>query len=72
VEAPEVEFVSCRAMERFEELLLQLIEWAPSTATLLLFGGKNLEAQLANARLKFEAVLLPNSEQRFLFVTRKP
>jgi 16S rRNA (guanine527-N7)-methyltransferase len=72
VATPQVDFVTCRAMERFEALLPRLIEWAPSSATLLLFGGEGLGAQLAKSGLKINSDLLPNSEKRFLFITRKP
>lgn len=71
IAAPQVEFVTCRAIERFERLLPHLIEWAPSSATLLLFGGEGLETQIAKTGLIINTDLLPNSESRFLFVVRK-
>ena len=61
IEAPAVEFVSCRALDQFTTKLPDLIEWAPKGATLLLFGGETL---LPDAN-KF---LIPNSDRRFLFV----
>jgi 16S rRNA (guanine527-N7)-methyltransferase len=71
IAAPQVEFVTCRAIERFERLLPHLIEWAPSSATLLLFGGEGLETQIAKTGLIINTDLLPNSARRFLFVVRK-
>ena len=71
VATPNVDFVTCRAVERFEELLPELIDWAPSSATLLLFGGEGLRTQLIKSGLSVEGHLLPNSERRFLFVVRK-
>lgn len=68
---PDVDFVTCRAVERFEELLPDLIDWTPSSATLLLFGGEGLRTQLVKLGLTIDAHLLPNSERRFLFVFRK-
>jgi len=61
VEAPNVSFVSCRALDQFMEKVSTLIEWAPKGSTLLLFGGETL---LPEAK-KF---LIPGSDQRYLFV----
>jgi len=61
IEAPEVSFVSCRALDQFSEKLPELIEWAPRGATLLLFGGEGL---LPEAK----RILIPESDRRFLFV----
>lgn len=64
----ETEFVTCRALERFQQLLPKLIDWAPASSTLLLFAGpalrEKIEALLPSAR----ADLIPGSEQRFLMV----
>jgi 16S rRNA (guanine527-N7)-methyltransferase len=68
---PEVDFVSCRALERFETMLPRLIEWAPAKATLLLFAGEGLGKVLENLALSTEQVLLPNSAKRFLFIVNK-
>ena len=68
---PQVDFVSCRAIEKFEALLPHLIGWAPPEATLLLFGGEGLASQLAKSAVRFNSKLLPKSERRFLFVVRK-
>ena len=66
VEAPDVEFVSCRALDQFTSKVGELIEWAPEGATLLLFGGEGLKKQLAGYR----DFLIPMSEKRYLFVTK--
>jgi 16S rRNA (guanine527-N7)-methyltransferase len=71
VPAPAVGYVTCRAIERFEELIPKLVEWAPADARLLLFGGEILKKPLENAGLVIEYRLLPNSERRFLIVARK-
>ena len=60
IEAPDVLFVSCRALDQFRDKLSTLIEWAPKGATLLLFGGDGLQI-----KTRF---LIPNSEKRFLYV----
>lgn len=67
VGVPTVNVVTCRAIERFEEILPQLIDWAPPTATFLLFGGPGIKKALEGLRLEFRAKLIPNSERRFLF-----
>ena len=60
IEAPDVSFVSCRALDQFREKVPALIEWAPKGSTLLLFAGDGLPV-----KTKF---LIPNSEKRFLYV----
>jgi 16S rRNA (guanine527-N7)-methyltransferase len=60
IEAPEVSFVSCRALDQFSEKVPALIEWAPKGATLLLFGGDGLPLKTR--------YLIPHSEKRFLYV----
>jgi len=60
IEAPEVSFVSCRALEQFRDKVPVLIEWAPKGATLLLFGGEDLSDG--------EKTLIPKSEKRFLYI----
>ncbi len=65
--APQVDFITCRALEKFEETISTMIEWAPSGATFLLFGGERLGLRLKDFSLNVSATLLPNSERRFLF-----
>lgn len=71
VAVPAVGFVTCRALERFEEMLPHLLEWAPAKATLLLFGGKRLARRIESLGFTSTAELMPQSEARFLFVVRK-
>jgi 16S rRNA (guanine527-N7)-methyltransferase len=68
---PVVGFVTCRALERFEEMLPRLLEWAPAKATLLLFGGKRLERRIENLGFASTAELMPRSKGRFLFLVNK-
>ncbi len=68
VEAPEVDFVTCRALERFEEAVPQLIGWAPKKAVFLFFGGEGLAQSMEG--LEFTAQLIPNSKKRFLYVAK--
>lgn len=71
IPAPDVDFVTCRALERFEKLLPQILEWTPHKARLLLFGGEGLGMKIEKSGLASTAHLLPNSQRRFLFVARK-
>lgn len=72
VAAPAVGFITCRALERFEEMLPHLLEWAPAKATLLLFGGKRLERRIESLGFVSTAELMPQSKSRFLFIVNKP
>jgi 16S rRNA (guanine527-N7)-methyltransferase len=60
IEAPDVSFVTCRALDQFIRKIPVLLDWAPDGSTLLLFGGENL--------LDGERYLIPGSERRYLFV----
>lgn len=61
-------FITCRALDRFTELLPTLLAWSPAHATLILFGGTSLLNNIDDAVYGTTAILIPNSEQRFLFV----
>ena len=65
VEAPDVSFITCRALDQFIDKAPELLAWAPQGSTLLLFGGEALLAQLPNA----QASLIPRSEKRYLIMT---
>ena len=67
--APQVSFVTCRALEQFTRKLTALIDWAPRASRLLLFGGDTLGEELKRAGVNYEQILIPRSEKRFLFVT---
>ena len=72
VATPAVSFITCRALERFEEMLPHLLEWTPAKATLLLFGGKRLERRIESLGFVSTAELMPQSKARFLFIVNKP
>lgn len=69
--APEVGFVTSRALERFEKTLPRLLEWAPAQSKLLLFGGEELGEKIEKSGLPVATVLIPNSKRRFLLVVSK-
>jgi 16S rRNA (guanine527-N7)-methyltransferase len=68
VDAPDVNFVTCRALERFEEAVPRLIGWAPKNAVFLFFGGEGLRESMKD--LELTSYLVPNSKKRFLYVAR--
>lgn len=63
-------FISCRALDRFTELLPRLVEWAPAGATLLLFGGESVRDQISSLITSVQIELIPRSEKRFLIIAR--
>ncbi|MCA1629282.1 MAG: 16S rRNA (guanine(527)-N(7))-methyltransferase RsmG [Acidobacteria bacterium] len=65
---PQVNAVTCRALEHFAEMLPRLVEWSPKGARLLLFGGAALREAIEREGLSFTPVHIPESERRFLFV----
>jgi 16S rRNA (guanine527-N7)-methyltransferase len=71
IRAPEAEYVTCRALERFAGMLPRLIAWSPAAATLLLFGGPSLRARLDEAALQPHVIRVPESARRFLFVINR-
>ena len=70
--APEADFITCRALDRFTQMFPAFIEWAPVGSTLLLFGGETLREQIEKASLDYQSLLVPQSERRFLFVLNLP
>ncbi|HEX7174404.1 MAG TPA: RsmG family class I SAM-dependent methyltransferase [Pyrinomonadaceae bacterium] len=68
---PAADALTCRALERFTEVIPELLSWSSRVKRLLLFGGHLLGAELEKAGLTFSSVLIPESERRFLFVVDK-
>jgi 16S rRNA (guanine527-N7)-methyltransferase len=59
--------VTCRALDKFTELLPRLVRWARGRS-MLLFGGPNIGEILEKDRIRSTAELMPLSERRFLYV----
>ena len=72
VDPPAAAYLTCRAIERFAEILPSLVAWSVYVPTLLLFGGEGLREPLENQGLPFEMFRVPESERRFLFVAHRP
>ena len=71
VAPPSADAITCRALERFREVLPALVEWSSGVPLLLLFGGESLRERLETLPISFEQKLVPTSERRFLFVVRR-
>jgi 16S rRNA (guanine527-N7)-methyltransferase len=65
--APNADFVTCRALDRFESKLEELVNWSPEGSTLLLYGGDSLRKKITEMSLEFREDLLPHSNRRYLF-----
>jgi 16S rRNA (guanine527-N7)-methyltransferase len=68
---PDVDVVTCRALDRFTETFQKLVNWSPPASTLLFFGGPSLRTQIEAAELPFSSFQLPASERRYLFIVKR-
>ena len=64
--AAPADVVTCRALDRFTEVLPELLAWAPPGSALLFFGGEHLFTQLLKFIPEAEKLRIPLSERRFL------
>ncbi len=71
IPAPEVDFITCRALDRFETKLSRMLKWSPASSMLLFFGGEGLRDRLMNLDLDFTQIQIPNSKRRYVFVIRR-
>ncbi len=60
--------LTCRALERFSEMLPDIFAWSTTVKKFLLFGGEAIREQIEDAHLSYRAVHIPHSEKRYLFV----
>ena len=67
---PEVNYVSCRALDKFAQHLPKLVKWAHGS-TLLFFGGPSLSDEMGKIGLSIRhKKLMPLSERRYLLVAK--
>ena len=59
--------VTCRALDKFTELLPRLVRWSRGR-TMLLFGGPTVGEALERNKAQFESELIPLSERRYLYI----
>lgn len=71
-QAPNVRYVTCRALDQFMNKVASLVDWAPPQSTLLLFGGEVLRQKLDAVDAKYTEFLIPFSEKRFIYEVTKP
>lgn len=64
--------ITCRALNRFSDMLPRLIEWSPPGSTLFLFGGDSLLTNIKATGFPFESVHVPGSDQRRLLILQRP
>ena len=69
--APDVQVVTCRALDKFEELLPSMIEWAPVGATFLFFVGEAMKEKIKTMLADTRIEKVPQSEKRFLAISRQ-
>lgn len=67
---PQADFVTCRAIDRFQQVLPNLFAWAPPHTTFLLFGAETLKVQIEGMLSSVQAEKIPRSEQSFLVIAR--
>lgn len=71
VPAPRADFVTSRALDRFGEMLPQMVEWAPTNATFLLFAGQDVRKLVESVFPATHVELIPHSANRFLAIARR-
>lgn len=69
--APEVDVVTCRALERLTGMFETLLNWSPSTSTLLIFAGEALREEIEKFALIHQIIHIPESARRFLYVIKR-
>ena len=67
---PDVDAVTCRALDKFTQKLPPLIKWS-ADCKLLFFGGPNLQSALNSVGVIVTPKLIPMSENRFLFIRER-
>jgi 16S rRNA (guanine527-N7)-methyltransferase len=67
---PRADFLTCRAIDRFQQVLPNLIDWAPPPTTFLLFAAATLKAQIDLVFSSIQTEQIPGSHQRFLVIAR--
>jgi len=71
VDLPAADFLTCRALDRFSELLPLLIQRAGPRTTLVLFAGDALCRQIQRRLPSATVERIPFSENRYLIVGQK-
>ena len=64
--AADATHVTCRALDKFTELIPRLVRWSRGR-TMLLFGGPGVGEALSKNKMTFTRELMPLSERRYLY-----
>jgi 16S rRNA (guanine527-N7)-methyltransferase len=67
--AADATHVTCRALDKFVDLLPRLFRWSRGR-TMLLFGGPAVGEALEKTKIPFAAGLTPLSERRYLYIVK--
>jgi 16S rRNA (guanine527-N7)-methyltransferase len=70
-EAPDTNYLTCRALDQFTSKVSALLRWARPATTFLFFGGDSIAEELIKEQIDFERVHIPHSERRSLFISRQ-
>jgi 16S rRNA (guanine527-N7)-methyltransferase len=71
IDLPRADFLTCRALDRFSQLLPGLIRRTHPQTKLLLFAGDELKAQIVSRLSDTVVERLPQTEKRFLVIGSK-
>jgi 16S rRNA (guanine(527)-N(7))-methyltransferase RsmG len=71
IDLPAADFLTCRALDRFSQLLPVLLQRAKPGTTLMLFAGEDLRKQIQSMLPSPTSERLPLSEKRFLIIGSK-
>jgi 16S rRNA (guanine527-N7)-methyltransferase len=72
IEAPDAYALTCRALDRFADLLPRLVIWAKPDTRLMLFAGDELRVEIQSALQSTEIERIPHSQRRFLITGQLP
>jgi 16S rRNA (guanine(527)-N(7))-methyltransferase RsmG len=67
---PNVSYILCRALDKFTQKLPKILRWSQD-CNFLFFAGNAIREELEYLRVLFNEKLMPLSEQRFLFTSKK-
>lgn len=71
VPAPQADFVTSRALDRFSEILPELVQWASPNATFLMFAGMEVRKRVESLFSSAQVELIPRSDHRFLVIANR-
>lgn len=70
IENIEVSYITCRALDKFGKRVEQIRKWSDD-AEMILFAGESVKRELVRNKIEFDEYLIPMSERRYIFKTKK-